>query len=105
MSARQTTHRGSESTFEANPLLNAARRGALEQELEHLKQKLLGPILSSVQNAALLQELRWVANEAAALAWFTLCPVLVLPMLLEEKVHAALERWERQQSLRQKYQV
>ena len=99
------TQPSTESTFEANPLLSAAHRGPLEQELEHLKDKLLAPVLSSVQNAALMRELRWVANEAAALAWFTLCPVLVLPMLLEEKVRTALQRWERQQRLLQKYPV
>jgi len=47
----------------------------------------------------LVSELRWVANEAAALAWFTVCPILVLPLLLEEKIRAALERWERQHQL------
>jgi len=60
---------------------------------------LLTPLLASVENVALIHELRWVANEAAALAWFTVCPLLVLPALLEEKVRAALQRWERQQLL------
>jgi len=74
----------------------------MEDQLESLKEQLLIPLLSSVENAALLQELRWVANEAAALAWFTVCPLLVLPALLEEKVGAALQRWERQQLLRKR---
>jgi hypothetical protein len=71
----------------------------MEEQLESLKEQLLVPLLSSVENAALIRELRWVANEAAALAWVTVCPVLVLPALLEEKVCAALQRWERQQLL------
>jgi hypothetical protein len=71
----------------------------MEEQLERLKEQLLRPWLASIENAALIQELRWVANEAAALAWFTVCPVLVLPMLLEEKICAALQRWERQQAL------
>jgi hypothetical protein len=71
----------------------------MEEQLEGLKEQLLTPWLASIENAALIQELRWVANEAAALAWFTVCPVLVLPLLLEEKICAALQRWERQQAL------
>jgi hypothetical protein len=71
----------------------------MEEQLESLKERLLIPLLASVENAALIHELRWVANEAAALAWFTVCPALVLPALLEEKVSAALQRWERQQLL------
>src|SRR6266516_7939287 len=89
-----------ERRFEPNPLLLTSRRGALEAQLEQLKDRLLEPILDSVENAALVQELRWVANEAAALAWFTVCPILVLPTLLQEKVRSALEWWERQESIR-----
>jgi len=71
----------------------------MEEQLESLKERLLIPLLASIENVALIHELRWVANEAAALAWFTACPALVLPALLEEKVCAALQRWERQQLL------
>ncbi len=91
---------GLEHCFEPNPLLLSPRRGVVETQLEQLKDHLLEPILKSVENAALIQELRWVANEAAALAWLTVCPILVLPTLLEEKVRSALERWERQENIR-----
>ena len=89
-----------ERCFEPNPLLLTSRRGALEAQLEQLKERLLEPILNSVESAALAQELRRVANEAAALAWFTVCPILVLPTLLEEKVRSALKRWARQETIR-----
>src|SRR5580765_4339232 len=85
--------------FEHDELLTAPRRGALEAQLEQLKERLLEPLLKSVQNMALIQDLRWVANEATALAWFTVCPILVLPTLFEEKVQSALRRWARQESL------
>src|SRR6266496_871862 len=91
---------GLERCFEPNPLLLSPRRGVIETQLEQLKDHLLEPILKSVESAALVQELRWVANGAAALAWFTVCPILVLPMLLEEKVRSALEWWERQENIR-----
>ena len=97
MSARKENW--NEAAWEPNQSLAGPCRGAAEEQLERLKEQLLSPLLSSIENAALVQELRWVANEAAALAWFTVCPVLVLPTLLEEKVRAAHQRWERQQLL------
>jgi len=80
--------------------LAAPSRGRPEQQLENLKEQLLAPMLSSMQNSALAAELRWVANEAAGLAWLTVCPLLVLPTLFEEKVRQALARWEHQQMVR-----
>jgi hypothetical protein len=100
MSARKENW--NETDWKPNPPLAAPCRGAMEDQLESLKEQLLIPLLSSVENAALIQELRWVANEAAALAWCTVCPLLVLPALLEEKVCAARQRWERQQLLRKR---
>ena len=97
MSARKENR--NETAGEPNRSLAGPHRGAMEEQLERLKEQLLIPLLSSVENAELIHELRWVANEAAALAWFTVCPMLVLPALLEEKVSAALQRWERQQLL------
>jgi len=82
---------GLEHCCERDPSLMISRRGPLEAQLEQLKERLLEPILNSVENAELAQELRWVANEAAALAWFTVCPILVFPTLLEEKVCSAMD--------------
>src|SRR4030095_6648324 len=91
---------GNEAVVQGSSLLTAPRRGVTEEKLEQFKQQLLRPILASVENVALMNELRAVANEAAALAWYTVCPVLVLPGLLEEKTRMALMHWERQQRLR-----
>jgi hypothetical protein len=74
----------------------------MEDQLENLKEQLLTPLLASVENVALIHELRGVANEAAGLAWCTVCPLLVLPALLEEKVRAALQRRERQELLKKR---
>jgi len=81
-------------------VLSAPMRGQLEFELEHLKDRLLKPIVETVSNSKLVEELAWAANEAAALAWLTACPILVLPTLLEEKICAALKKWEKQEELR-----
>jgi hypothetical protein len=40
--------------------------------------------------------LRRAANDAAALAWATLYPLLVFPVLFEEQTRAALRQAERQ---------
>ena len=95
MSARDDKWNGEEPT----PLPAAPSRGAMETQLERLKEQLLAPLLSSVSTPTLAHQLRCVANEAAALAWLTACPLLVLPALLEEKVRAAFDRWECQQRL------
>ena len=81
-------------------MLQAPVRGPMEGQLERLKQNLLRPVLDRTSNTELVKELSWAANEAAALAWVTVCPMLVLPALLDEKIRGTLERWEKQQQLR-----
>ncbi len=80
--------------------LTAPIRGQIEVHLEDLKQRLLMPVIRSIADSELAREISWAANEAAALAWCTICPVLVLPDLLEEKIQDALKRWEKQQRIR-----
>lgn len=89
-----------EGCFEGGSLLPTPQRGALEAQLDQLKERLLEPVLNSIRSTAVVRELRQAANEAAALAWFTVCPILVLPTLLEEKVRSALQWWERQEIVR-----
>jgi hypothetical protein len=83
-----------------HPVLSGPVRGAVEDQLEQLKRHLLQPILAKLGDTPLVQEVLWAANEAAALAWCTVCPVLVLPALLDEKVADALSKWRKQQKLR-----
>ncbi len=80
-------------------MLRAPVRGPTESQLERLKLRLLRPVLATVSNTALVRELYRAANEAAALAWLTVCPALVLPLLLEEKVRETFKKWENQQRL------
>ena len=80
-------------------MLHGPIRGVVEGQIEGLKQRLLSPILESVSSTDLVKEISWAANEAAALAWLTVCPVLVLPALLDEKVHDALKKWDKQQNV------
>ena len=87
----------------AAPILSAPTRGEVETQIEKLKHELLQPIVSRLADAPLIKEVLWAANEAAALAWCTICPVLVLPALLEEKVGQAIAKWQKQQQMRNSF--
>jgi hypothetical protein len=52
--------------------------------------------LAEAPTPELTPPLRRAANDAAALAWATLYPLLVFPVLFEEKIAAALRQAERQ---------
>src|SRR5512142_372802 len=75
-------------------------RGPMEAQLEELKERLLQPIVQSVADSTLVKEITWAAHEAAALAWYTACPILILPVLLEEKVLDALKKRRKQEQVR-----
>ena len=96
MSARS----GTLNEVEDSRCFSAPTRGRVEAELESLKEQLLHEFIRKISNNSLIRELTWAANEAAALAWCTVCPILVLPVLLEERVHAAIVKWEKQQRMR-----
>jgi len=81
-------------------MLQAPLRGPVEGQLERLEERLLRPVLERISNAELVKELSWAANEAAALAWVTVCPMRVLPLLLEEKLRGAFKKWDKQEQLR-----
>jgi hypothetical protein len=89
------TEFGPETRFEvpANP--PAPFRAVRETEFERLKNKLLAEQLVQA-TPELNAPLRRAANDAAALAWATVFPLLVFPALFEEKIAAAVLRVERQ---------
>jgi hypothetical protein len=93
MNARHEKLEGSKLDQE---IVSAPTRGHMEARLAQLKTQLLTPILETVNGTPVVKELYCAANEAAALAWLTVCPVLFFPALLEEKVRTTLKRWERQ---------
>ena len=87
---------GPETRFEVRPALPAPFRATQDTEFEPLKNRLLTRQLAEVPTAELNPPLRRAANEAAALAWATLYPLLVFPVLFEEKTQAALRQVEHQ---------
>ena len=89
------TEFGPETRFELRPTPTVPFRAVQENEFERLKHKLLAQQLVQA-TPELNVPLRRAANDAAALAWATVFPLLVFPVLFEEKIEAAVLRAERQ---------
>lgn len=87
---------GPETRFELRPAPPAPFRATQETEFERLKDLLLAQQLVAAPVPGLSPPLRRAANEAAALAWVTPFPLLVFPVLFEEKTAAAVRQAERQ---------
>jgi hypothetical protein len=85
-----------ETRFELQPGPPAPFRATQENEFERLKKQLLTLQLAGLTRPELNTPLRRAANEAAALAWVTLYPLLVYPVLFEEKAATAMRQTERQ---------
>ncbi len=77
-------------------------RGAVENQLDEFKSRLLKSMALDPSRAELLTRYQFAATEAATLAWMTPYPLLVLPVLLEEKIATAQMRAERQKAIRSK---
>ena len=88
-----------ETRFELLPAPPAPFRAALETEFERLKKQLLAEQLHLAKQPELYAPLRRVANEAAALAWSTLFPLLLFPVLFEEKIAGLAVQSERQKRI------
>jgi len=76
------------------PSLNRQRTG---RALSDLKDRLLQLRLAQIADAELVRLLRLAAGEAEALAWQTPFPLLLLPVLLEEKLEAGRTYLARQE--------
>jgi hypothetical protein len=89
----------SEVRFELTPRLETRARDSTLDEFEQLKARLLKPVLSKTPDVGLRRQLRLAANEAAALAWTTPFPLLLLPELIREKTSAVHEYAVRQEQV------
>ena len=93
---RVPTEFEAETQFEIRPAASATFRAAQEVEFERLKAKLLARELAEAATPELGNPLRQAAADAAALAWDTLVPLLVFPVLFEEKTALAMRQSNRQ---------
>ena len=97
---------GAETRFQVEPNLEANPTAKTDELLEQFKNRLMKQQEVAEENDGALPTpaLRRAANEAAALAWLTPYPLLLLPGLFEEKVAAAKARSIRQESVRRRSQ-
>jgi hypothetical protein len=98
---RVPTEFGPETRFEVWPLPPAPFRAELESNFERLKNRLVSERLEELWEPELNSQVRRAANEAAALAWVTPYPMLVFPVLFEEKAERSLAVAERQKVVRE----
>ena len=77
-------------------------RGTVETELDRLKDALLLRLLNETPEPELNASLRRAANEAAALAWLTPFPLLLFPVLFEEKARTTRKQADQQARVRQR---
>ncbi|MCI0537151.1 MAG: hypothetical protein L0Z50_18190 [Verrucomicrobiales bacterium] len=85
-----------ETRFEVTPTATAPFRAILETEFERLQKRLLKDVLNRTIDPDLNLLFRHASTEAAALAAAAGYPLLLLPLLFEEKVEAARLYSERQ---------
>jgi hypothetical protein len=95
------TEFGPETRFEIAPAL-APFRVVQANRFEQLKDRLLSERLEEIWEPAFNSQVRRAANEAAALAWVTPYPLLVFPVLFEEKAESALEVARRQEQVQRR---
>ena len=76
---------GPETRFEISPTPPAPFRAVQENRFELLKLNLVEDCLRALRKPELSAQVRRAANEAAAAAWVTPYPLLVFPLLFEEK--------------------
>jgi hypothetical protein len=81
---------GPEIRFAVETVPAAPFRAVQESRFEALKSRLLELSLKTVGGSGLAGELRRSANEAASLAWSTSYPLLVFPLLFEERAKHAI---------------
>jgi hypothetical protein len=102
---RLPTRFARETKFAVTPHLPRPSRRRADAELEKLKHRLLREQLDEAGDVALAPALRRAANEATALVWLTPCPLLLLPLLFEEKAEAAKRQAALQAEIRRRSQM
>lgn len=96
---RVETRFGPPMRFKLKPGGAKPSKGGHEEAFEQLKERLLTDELTRAATTAAGPALRRAAMDAAAVAWTTRYPLLVLPELLREKAAAAHAYARRQRTI------
>ena len=95
---------GPGTRFKSSQVPAGGHRSSRTAVLEELKQRLFHEKARTTSDEVDLAYLRRAAEEAAALAWATPYPLLVLPELFAEKAAEARFQSERQREIRERSQ-
>jgi hypothetical protein len=99
--AQVPTRFGRETRFELTPKYHSFTTEQTQSTFQALKARLLEPVLENTVDPRVRRQINLAANEAAALAWTTPVPLLVLPVLLEEKAAEVEDYALRQEQVQQ----
>ncbi len=96
------TQFGPETQFDVPLGAAAPFRAVVQDRFDQLQRQMLAARLEMLWEPRLNSPVRRAANEAAALAWLTPYPLLVFPVLFEEKADLAVRQDARQEQVRQR---
>lgn len=102
---RVETRFGPPIRFRMKPASGRLGRSGQTEEFERLKERLLSEELNKVTTTKAGPALRRAALDAAAVAWTTPYPLLVLPELLREKAATAHAYVDRQETVLRRSQI
>ena len=85
--------------FELTPVPGAVPPEMVRIKFMELQSGLVKDCLGETRNPIVRGGIHSAANEAAALAWMTAYPLLVMPVLFHEKARETRRRLDKQQSV------
>jgi hypothetical protein len=91
-----------ETRFALDPRPGPVPRAAVAEQCGRLRERILNGLLAGAPGETLQLYLRRAVQEAEALAWTTPFPLLLFPVLAEEKAHLARRQAGRQEEIRQR---
>lgn len=91
-----------EVQFEVTPMSEAEARLRMRDRFEELQGRLVEQYLHQPDNSLVRAKLELIANDAAALAWTTPYPLLLMPVLFQEKAREGRAREARQQRIQKR---
>ncbi|HOW65284.1 MAG TPA: hypothetical protein P5186_05155 [Candidatus Paceibacterota bacterium] len=92
-----------ETRFEV-PIATVPVRGGMERDLDAMKDRLTQELLRQTVDPRFHPAIKQAVRDAATLAWLTPVPLLVLPVLAEEKARESTVQVERQYQIREQTQ-
>jgi hypothetical protein len=81
---------------------SALTRDKATMSFNRLRRTLIQTALRAIEDLQQAAQIKWAAEEASALSWATGYPLLLFPVLFEERTTIALQRVWRQQEIHER---